>query len=434
MILALAAAFQVAAAASPTATGPLLVKDASRSASIGLVAAPGGPLLRAEQLRPIVPLTVSHLTGNRWLLLVNGATIEVEEGLRFAKVGDQTYQLATPPQVRKGALYVPLQLVAEIIPRVATNLVWDPDRFELRAFSTVQKFADRETATPSRAPMHVRQSGPPVDAARTEHVQAAIGVVPSIGPLRKHPLVVVDAGHGGVDPGMHGPIHGGPPILEKNVTLNVAKRVGAALSQRGIDVKYTRTTDTLIALGDRGRIANDAHADLFVSIHVNAANPNWKDPGGSRGFETYFLAEAKTEDARRVERMENEVVKFETNSSARAGDPLSFIVNDMAQNEHLREANELADLIQHRIQEVHPGPSRGVKQAGFVVLVTAFMPAVLVEIGFGSNPAEAAYMTDPTRVEELAGAISDGVSEYLKRYERRLTAATGASAGGAARK
>ena len=85
--------------------------------------------------------------------------------------------------------------------------------------------------------------------------------------------------------------------------------------------EYTRTTDTLIALSDRGRIANDAHADLFVSIHVNAANPGWKDPGGARGFETYFLAEAKTEDARRVEQMENEVVKFEARAVRARGRP-----------------------------------------------------------------------------------------------------------------
>jgi N-acetylmuramoyl-L-alanine amidase len=219
-------------------------------------------------------------------------------------------------------------------------------------------------------------------------------------------------------------------VREKDITLAVAKRVGAALGQRGVDVKYTRTRDTLIALSDRGRIANDAHADLFVSIHVNAANPGWKDPGGARGFETYFLAEAKTEDARRVERMENEVVKFETKSAARAGDPLSFILNDMAQNEHLREANELAELIQRRMGQVHPGPSRGVKQAGFRVLVTAFMPAVLVEIGFGTNAAEAAYMTDPVRMDELSGAISDGVLEYLKRYERRVAATGGSAPGG----
>jgi N-acetylmuramoyl-L-alanine amidase len=233
---------------------------------------------------------------------------------------------------------------------------------------------------------------------------------------------------------MHGPIYGGPRILEKNITLAVAKRVGAALGQRGIDVKYTRTTDTLIALSDRGRIANDAHADLFVSIHVNAANPGWKDPAGARGFETYFLAEAKTEDARRVERMENEVVKFETRSSARAGDPLSFILNDMAQNEHLRESNELAELIQRKLGRIHPGPSRGVKQAGFRVLVTAFMPAVLVEIGFGTNASEASYMTDTARMDELSAAISDAVLEYLKRYERRVASTADiAPAGGLGR-
>lgn len=429
MIVALLAAFQLAAA-TPAPAGLLVVKDASRSAKVALVASESGPLLRADQLRPIVPLTVSHLTGSRWMLIVNGTAIEVEEGLRFAKVGEQTYQLTAAPEVRKGVLLVPLQLVAEIIPRVATNLVWDAERFELRAFSAVGTFAAREAAEAPVRAAQARTSGPVDEARRTPRAPAVVTSTASLGSLRSRRLVVVDAGHGGPDAGMHGPLRGGPAILEKNITLNVAKRVGAALGERGIDVKYTRTRDTLIALSDRGRIANDAQADLFVSIHVNAANPGWKDPGGARGFETYFLAEAKTEDARRVERMENEVVKFESGPSAKSGDPLNFILNDMAQNEHLREANELAELIQGRMKQVHPGPSRGVKQAGFVVLVKAFMPAVLVEIGFGSNPDEAAYMTNPARVEELAAAISDGVLEYLKRYERRVTVVGGASGGG----
>nr|MBA3671552.1 N-acetylmuramoyl-L-alanine amidase [Gemmatimonadaceae bacterium] len=317
------------------------------------------------------------------------------------------------------------------LPRVVPNLIWDPSRFELRAFSAVQKFAD---AAGRSAP--VRRSddaaGEPREAGRIQRSTAITRSPSPTGALRSRKLVVVDAGHGGPDAGMHGPIGGGPAVYEKQITLNVARRVGAALGQRGIDVKYTRTTDTLIALSDRGRIANDAHADLFVSIHVNAANPGWKDPGGARGFETYFLAEAKTEDARRVERMENEVVKFESRATTRSGDPLNFILNDMAQNEHLREANELADLIQHRIGGVHPGPSRGVKQAGFRVLVTAFMPAVLVEIGFGTNAHEAAYMTDPARMDELSAAIADGVLEYLKRYERRVTSAAGSAVGGSA--
>lgn len=437
MMLTLALALQLASAVTAVDTlprvGPLVVKDASRSSSIPLIAAPGGLLLRAELLRPIVPITVSHLTANRWLLIVNGTAIQVEEGLRFAKVGDQTYQLATAPDVRKGALFVPLQLVAEIIPRIVSNLIWDPARFELRAFSAGQLFASREaTAAPPRSP--TRRSGPPAGEPEVNRTPVITARNIPGGPLRQRRLVVVDAGHGGPDGGMHGPIGDGLPVQEKNITLNVAKRVGAALGQRGIDVKYTRTSDTLIALGDRGRMANDARADLFVSIHVNAANPGWKNPGGARGFETYFLSEAKTEDARRLERMENEVVKFESGPHAGSGDPLSFILTDMKQNEHLREANELADLIQHRVAQVHPGTNRGVKQAGFMVLVKAYMPAVLVEIGFGTNAAESAYLTDPARMDELAGAISDGVLEYLKRYERRVAVNDGASGGGSARR
>jgi len=434
MIAALLVAFQIAAASQSPAA--LVVKDASRKVSVPIVASPSGPLVRPDQLRPVVPITVSHLTGDRWMLIVGGSSIEVEEGLRFARVGETAFQLARAPEVRKRFLYVPLQLVVELMPRIAGNLAWDADKFELRAFSSTTRYEDR-TVSQSGRPMTAARREDSNDAGSDEPASRGFAIAASAaptGPLRSRRLVVVDAGHGGPDPGMRGPIAGGPRIAEKNVTLAVAKRVGAALGQRGIDVKYTRTTDTLIALSDRGRIANDAHADLFVSIHVNAANPGWKDPGAARGFETYFLAEAKTEDARRVERMENEVVKFETRAAARVGDPLSFILNDMAQNEHLRESNELAELIQRRIGRIHPGPSRGVKQAGFRVLVTAFMPAVLVEIGFGTNASEASYMTDPNRMEELSAAVADGVLEYLKRYERRVATGTGVgSPGGVAR-
>ena len=433
MIGALLLALQLAVVA-PGAGGlpdTLVVKNASRRVALGVDRGGGTPMVRADRLKAILGVTVSHLMADRWLLIVGGASIEVAPGVRVARVGGATYQLASAPDLRRGVLYVPVQLVAELVPRIVPNLIWDADRFELRLFSAVNHFGSVDDPAPS--PVHARRraaaaprSGPP-ESASGEPAPGGIAITRSAsptGPLRTRHLVVVDAGHGGPDGGMHGPLGGGAPIAEKNITLDVARRVGAALGQRGIDVKYTRTTDTLIALSDRGRIANDAHADLFVSIHVNAANPGWKDPGGARGFETYFLAEAKTEDARRVERMENEVVRFETAASARSGDPLSFIINDMAQNEHLREANELADLIQRRVARVHPGPSRGVKQAGFRVLVTAFMPAVLVEIGFGTNPAEAGYLTDPHRMDELAASVSDAVVEYLKRYERRVTAST----------
>jgi N-acetylmuramoyl-L-alanine amidase len=233
--------------------------------------------------------------------------------------------------------------------------------------------------------------------------------------------VIVDAGHGGVDPGA--PVQG--RLREKDITLQLSMKVGAALRRRGITVVHTRTRDTLIARADRGRIANQAEGDAFLSIHVNAANPRWKQPQAARGFETYFLGVAKTEDTRRVEEMEEESGRFETASAGSTGDPLDFILTDMLQNEHLRESADLAEIVQRHLRRVHPGPDRGVKQAGFTVLVSAFMPAVLVEVGFGTNREEARFLASPARQEEMAEAIAEATREYLQRHERRVGAGQG---------
>ncbi|HET9424402.1 MAG TPA: N-acetylmuramoyl-L-alanine amidase [Gemmatimonadaceae bacterium] len=240
-------------------------------------------------------------------------------------------------------------------------------------------------------------------------------------PVKARPIVVVDAGHGGPDRGMTGPIGRGQKIHEKDITLAVAKQLGRALRNRGVDVVYTRTTDTLIDLSDRGRIANNAGGALFISVHVNAASPRWKDPAAARGFETYFLSDARTEDDLRVEEMENASVRFETVPDLAKEDPLSFILSDMKQNEHLRESSELAASIQRSLEGVHPGPSRGVKQAGFRVLVTSFMPSVLVELGFGTNPAEAAFLADPSKQDAMAKSIADATVAYLRAYEKRIS-------------
>ena len=187
---------------------------------------------------------------------------------------------------------------------------------------------------------------------------------------------------------------------------------------RGIGVVMTRTKDTLVALPDRGRIANQQHAELFVSIHVNAANPRWRNPSATRGFETYFLADAKTEDAREVAARENESARFDSAAPPRAEDPLGFILSDMATNEHLRESSRLATLVTRHLAKVHPGPSHGVKQAGFKVLVTASMPAVLVEVGFGSNAEDAAFISSARGQQLIADAIAAAVDEYLARTEK----------------
>ena len=118
--------------------------------------------------------------------------------------------------------------------------------------------------------------------------------------------------------------------------------------------------------------------------------------------------------------MENESVKFETGANAPKGDPLSFIITDMAQNEHLRESSDLAQTIQNGLIEVHPGPNRGVQQANFAVLRGSYMPAALVEIGFGSNQSEATFLSDQDNQRALARSIAGSVIAYLVHYESRV--------------
>ena len=270
-----------------------------------------------------------------------------------------------------------------------------------------------QASPPSTARPAVRATAPkPVPTRASKAASAAQK------PKRSIARVVIDAGHGGVDPGA--PIMTKGNVREKDIALQVALKVGNALKLKGIDVVYTRTKDTLIALADRGHIANQADGDVFISIHVNAANQNWKNPGSARGFETFFLAEARTEDARRVEAMENESMRFETGPSRDSSDPLSVILRDMEQNQYLRESADFADVMQRGLGRVHPGPDRGVKQAGFNVLVTALMPAILIELGFGTNSVEAAYLASPARQGNLARVIADATAEYLQRYQRRV--------------
>jgi N-acetylmuramoyl-L-alanine amidase len=113
-------------------------------------------------------------------------------------------------------------------------------------------------------------------------------------------------------------------------------------------------------------------------------------------------------------------VKFETGANAPKGDPLSFIITDMAQNEHLRESSDLAETIQTGLIDVHPGPNRGVQQANFAVLRGSYMPAVLIEIGFGSNQSEATYLSDEANQRALARNIAGSVIAYLGHYESRV--------------
>lgn len=226
------------------------------------------------------------------------------------------------------------------------------------------------------------------------------------------PVVVIDPGHGGADQGARGP----NGELEKDVALAVAKKVAARLEKRGARVLLTRSKDVFVPLGERTDLANRAHAELFVSIHLNSAPDR-----AIRGAETYFLSlEASDDEAMRVAMVENDV--FTQAGTADDGrDVVGAILGDLIRTEHLRESSELAAAIQRRLAEVS-GAGRGVKQAPFVVLTGVNMPAALVEIGFVTNPGEAARLSKRDRQDAIAKAVAEAIEESMMQNRARRLA------------
>jgi N-acetylmuramoyl-L-alanine amidase len=222
-------------------------------------------------------------------------------------------------------------------------------------------------------------------------------------------VVILDPGHGGEDLGRVGP----GSIREKDVALKIAVGTANLLEDLGYEVFLTRSTDTLIALDDRSGIANQRRQDrpaVFVSIHANAA-----DDRSARGFETFFLSEARTEDEQRVAEMENAAVRFEEDSSPVLSER-DAILNGLRNDFWVRASNDLAEMMQSDLDLVHDGPNRGVKRAGFRVLVGALMPAVLVEVAFLSNTAEARLLGEETFRNSVAGGIASAIHRFFESH------------------
>ena len=233
----------------------------------------------------------------------------------------------------------------------------------------------------------------------------------SVAPLR---VVVLDAGHGGHDTGAVGP--GG--LQEKDLVLDVTRRVARLLEDK-LDVKVllSRDADHFVTLRDRTTYANRERADLFVSIHANAHRET-----ASAGVETYFLSSEATDGAaRQVAALENSVVQLEKTPARPSGrlDAVKAILWDLAQSEFQQESSRLAEVVQDSMTQSLRIPNRGVKQAGFYVLGGAAMPAILIEIGFVTNPKEERRLKDTKYRDEIARAIYSGLAEYKKRYDQR---------------
>ena len=232
--------------------------------------------------------------------------------------------------------------------------------------------------------------------------------------------LVIDAGHGGKDPGTRG-----VKALEKDVNLKVALAFGKYVERNCPDVKviYTRKTDVFIELSERAAIANRNKADLFISIHSNAL-PDGKI---SRGFETYTLGMHRASDNLDVAKRENSVILVEDNYKQRyAGfDPKSsesYIMFELMQDNNMSNSVELAKMIQHEACSLSGRQNKGVHQAGFLVLRETSMPGCLIELGFLTTPDEESFLDSSNGQDLLAHGIFNAFLKYKKKYGARNSA------------
>ena len=351
---------------------------------------PAGPMtpgIQVESHRGFSSVAVTELSRLGWDVLGDETravlrwsgedpSVEILPGTPFLSWGREGVHLAEAPYALSGRIYVPLQFLVDILP-------WKlPRHFNYDPASRTLSF------TPPDGSGETNGSG-------------------------RNRVVVIDPGHGGRDLGARGP--GG--VLEKDVALGIARELALVLgADPSLEVYLTRDLDVLVPLWKRGEMATDWKGDrpgVFVSVHANAM-PNSR---ATRGFETYFLSEARTEHERRVAALENSAQEFEREEDRPADQAdLSFILKELRNLDHQHWSALLAELVQAQLQMVHPGPNRGVKQGPFAVITNALMPSVLVEVGFISNPQEERLMTQREFQQDAARAVAEAVKEFFERY------------------
>jgi N-acetylmuramoyl-L-alanine amidase len=360
-----------------------------------------GPVLPGEAL--VGALDGSIRFQEPWVeIILARQTFRFLAGAPVYSFNDRLQPLAGWAYRARDSLFLPLQLVTEILPQVlAERYAWD---------ATQGRLLDTGPAIPP----------PPAPTRRVDRLPN--GLLPG------H-VVTVDAGHGGIDPGNPG-LYFPRGVREKDVTLQVSLLLRDELRRRGIKVVMTRQVDTLIGLLDRASYCTD-ECDLFVSLHVDALDTRYRARFGEvRGFHTIIIGEENTEDADRIAQMENQALRYEDEQAPKPGDDLGFILRNLQLNEFLRESARAAELVQQEIDRVHTGDNRGVKQSNrLAVLNTARRPAVLVEMGYSTNREDARLLTARKSQQALATAIADAIVDYLLEYERK----TGGPAGGAGR-
>ena len=240
----------------------------------------------------------------------------------------------------------------------------------------------------------------------------------------KFDTIVIDAGHGGKDPGAIG-VTG---VKEKVVNLGIALKLGKLIEKSlpSVKVVYTRKGDQFVELYKRGKIANEADGNLFISLHCNSMP---KRDRSTRGFEVYLLRPGRTKEAIDIAEFENSVIKYEDSPQRyKKLTDENFILVSMAHSQYMRYSEKFSDLLNHEWKKDVSIPSLGIKQAGFYVLVGASMPNVLIESGFLSNRRDEARLASSSGQEEIAQAILSAIKKYKDYYDKEIEASTGGKA------
>lgn len=228
--------------------------------------------------------------------------------------------------------------------------------------------------------------------------------------------LVIDAGHGGKDPGAIGR----RGTKEKHINLSVAKLFGKAVANKYPEIKiiYTRSKDVFIPLNQRAKIANQAKADLFISIHTNASKSR-----SARGCETFTLGAGSSAEALAAAKYENEVILKEENFEAtyngfNPSSTESYIIFELLRGHDMEKSVSCAEHIQNRMVMRSKLPNRGVSSAGFLVLHQTAMPSILIELGFISNSTEEKMLASSNGQEKLVKGIFEGFCNYYEEYKK----------------
>ncbi len=368
----------------------------------------GYPAISASSLEPLGWTVADHEAEGEVLLVHRtGLELRFDPGSPFIGWDEELIHLVDSAYWSEEEFFVPLQLIVDLFPGLLPDAYqFDEERFLLftEGAGSAETPADDTAVTPSgrEVPRSTLAEEPPVPPTWS----------PREGPPAAA-VVIIDPGHGGADAGATGP--GG--VREKDVALSVGLALARELSTNPtIEVRLTRDRDVGVPVWTRGEWATEWRGDrpgVFVSIHVNAL----PDRAGVRGFETYFLSDARTEHEQRVAAAENAAVAQDPDSGSNGFDPLlPGILSDLRAFDHQQWSALLAEEVQWELGEFHPGPDRGVKQGPFAVITNTLMPSVLVETGFITNPEEERLLAGDEFHRESARAIARALERFLERY------------------